>query len=95
MLNDCRMDEPPLSTGSPPVATVWNESARLDALGSYAILDTPREADFYDIARLAAAVFEAPIAVVNLIADGRQWFKAEIGIGTRELPLSRQRRRGG
>jgi hypothetical protein len=24
---------------------------------------------------------------VNLIADGRQWFKAEIGIGARELPL--------
>ena len=40
-----------------------------------------------DEARLAAEVLESPIAVVNLIASGRQWFKAEIGIGARELPL--------
>ena len=65
----------------------WDESARLRALESYGILDTPREADFDDVAALAAAAFDAPIAVINLIADGRQWFKAEIGIGARELPL--------
>ena len=65
----------------------WDEAARLRALDSYGILDTPREADFDDVAALAAAAFGAPIGVVNLIADGRQWFKAEIGIGTRELPL--------
>ncbi|RYD83374.1 MAG: histidine kinase, partial [Sphingomonadales bacterium] len=65
----------------------WTESDRLAALESYAILDTPLEPEFDDIARLAAEVLEAPIAVVNLIASGRQWFKAEIGIGARELPL--------
>ena len=65
----------------------WDEAARLRALDSYGILDTPREADFDDVAALAAAAFGAPIGVVNLIADGRQWFKAEVGIGTRELPL--------
>ena len=65
----------------------WTEFDRLAALESYAILDTPVEPEFDDIARLAAEILEAPIAVVNLIADGRQWFKAEIGIGARELPL--------
>lgn len=65
----------------------WDEAARLRALASYDILDTPREVDFDDIATLAAAALAAPIAVVNLIADGRQWFKAEVGIGARELPL--------
>ena len=65
----------------------WDEAARLSALESYDILDTPREADFDDVALLAAAALEAPIGVVNLIADGRQWFKAEVGIGARELPL--------
>ncbi|MDP3592168.1 ATP-binding protein [Phenylobacterium sp.] len=65
----------------------WTESDRLAALESYAILDTPLEPEFDDIARLAAEVLESPIAVVNLIANGRQWFKAEIGIGARELPL--------
>ncbi len=46
-----------------------------------------KEPDFDDIVRLAADTFGAPIAVVNLIANGRQWFKAEVGIGARELPL--------
>lgn len=37
--------------------------------------------------RLAADTFAAPIAVVNLVSNERQWFKAEVGIGARELPL--------
>ncbi|TNC47739.1 PAS domain S-box protein [Rubellimicrobium rubrum] len=65
----------------------WTEADRLAALSRYAILDTPREAAFDNIAQLAAEICEAPIAVVNLIAGGRQWFKAEVGIGARELPL--------
>jgi PAS domain S-box-containing protein len=65
----------------------WDERERLAALERYAILDTPREPEFDDIARLAADIFEAPIAVVNLIAEGRQWVKAEVGIGADELPL--------
>ena len=65
----------------------WLEADRLAALDRYAILDTPREAGFDDIVRLAADVFEAPISVVNLIAESRQWFKAEVGIGADELPL--------
>jgi PAS domain S-box-containing protein len=65
----------------------WDEAERLAALDRYRILDTPRELEFDDIVRLAADIFEAPIAVVNLIAEGRQWFKAEVGIGADELPL--------
>jgi PAS domain S-box-containing protein len=65
----------------------WLEAERLEALASYGVLDTPREPEFDDVVRLAANVFEAPIAVVNLIAEGRQWFKAEVGIGADELPL--------
>lgn len=72
----------PSASGSP-----WDERERLIALNRYGILDTPREPEFDDVARLAADVFEAPIAVVNFIAEGRQWFKAEIGIGASELPL--------
>lgn len=68
-------------------ASAWAEADRLAALSRYAILDTPREAAFDNIAQLAAEICEAPIAVVNFIADGRQWFKAEVGIGARELPL--------
>lgn len=63
------------------------EAARLRALKSYQILDTPREEDFDTIASLAAEICDTPIAVVNLIGDGRQFFKAEVGLGVRETPL--------
>ncbi len=67
--------------------TTWQESDRLAALERYAILDTERETAFDDVAALAADLLDAPIAVVNLIAADRQWFKAEVGIGTDSLPL--------
>lgn len=63
------------------------QSERLAALHSYNILDTPRETDFDDIVELAAKICGTPISVVNLIDAERQWFKAEIGLGTRETPL--------
>jgi PAS domain S-box-containing protein len=64
-----------------------DDPARLAALASYGILDTGREPAFDDIADLAAELLDAPIAVVNLIAADRQWFKAERGIGVCEMPL--------
>ena len=63
------------------------EARRLAALARYRVLDTPREADFDDIAQLASEICDAPIALVSLVADGRQWFKAEVGLGVRETPL--------
>jgi PAS domain S-box-containing protein len=66
---------------------LWNEADRLAAIERYAILDSGREDAFDDVAALAADILEAPIAVVNFIAADRQWFKAEVGIGTDTLPL--------
>ncbi len=63
------------------------EHKRLAALRDYEILDTPREAEFDDIVRVASAICDAPISVINLIDEGRQWFKAEVGLGVRETPL--------
>nr|WP_257022346.1 PAS domain S-box protein [Pigmentiphaga litoralis] len=57
------------------------------ALAYYQIVDTPREASFDELAELAADLCGAPIAVVNLIASHRQFFKAEVGLGVRETPL--------
>lgn len=71
----------------PSAARLWREADRLRALLAYDVLDTPREKDFDDIADLAAAICETPIAVVNLIGDDRQFFKAEVGLGVRETPL--------
>lgn len=69
------------------IAQRSDEKERLTALASYNVLDTPRESDFDDIVRLASEICGTPIAVVNLIGDGRQFFKAEIGLGVRETPL--------
>ena len=60
---------------------------RLAALRRYAILDTPCEPDFDDIVRLAAQACEAPVAVISLMEDRRQWFKAEIGLDVCETAL--------
>src|SRR5882757_6300605 len=64
-----------------------NEAERLQALRSYGILDTAVEPAFDDITRIASYVCQTPISVVNLIDEGRQWFKSEIGLGARQTPL--------
>ena len=63
-----------------PPAHVPGEAARLEALRSYAILDTPAEEGFDQLAALAAQVCGCPIAVVNFLDSERQWFKAAVGI---------------
>jgi hypothetical protein len=66
------------------VAVEWQEGDRLAALKRYGILDTPCEPEFDDLVRLAAQVCEAPVAVISLVDDRRQWFKAEVGLDVRE-----------
>jgi len=65
---------------------LWSESERLAALRSFQVLDTAPEASFDAIARVAAQICQAPIGLVSLIDEERQWFKAEIGLGMRETP---------
>jgi two-component sensor histidine kinase len=64
------------------------QSDRIKALHSYEILDTDREKDFDDIAKLAAEICGVPIALVSFVDVDRQWFKAETGLGASETPLS-------
>lgn len=63
------------------------EDRRLSALYGYNILDTAPEQHFDDIISIAAHVLDAPIAAINLIDRDRQWFKSEVGLGVREMPL--------
>ncbi|XPJ79402.1 ATP-binding protein [Klebsiella pneumoniae] len=70
-----------------PLECDRSESDRLAALERYGILDTPPEQAFDEIVQLVSELLVAPIAAVNLIAEGRQWFKAEIGLGVREMAL--------
>lgn len=63
------------------------EAQRIEALNAYDMLDTPRESDFDEVAELASQICQTPIAVINLIGDNRQFFKAEVGLGVRETPI--------
>lgn len=57
-----------------------DEARRLDALMRLAILDTEPEQRFDDIVKLAQQVCQVPIALVSLIDNDRQWFKACVGL---------------
>ncbi len=61
-----------------------NEKKRLEALKSYEILDTDPEADYDDFAKIAAYICKAPIALISLIDERRQWFKARVGLDVPE-----------
>lgn len=61
-----------------------NEHERLKALREYAVLDTLSEPALDDITALAATICGAPIAMVSLVDEHRQWFKSKIGIEVKE-----------
>lgn len=61
---------------------------RLRVLRSFDILDTETEPEFDAVTKLASAICDAPISVINLIDRDRQWFKSEVGLGVRETPLA-------
>lgn len=56
------------------------EAKRLKVLWEYEVLDTVPEEVFDDLTELAARICEAPIALISLVDENRQWFKAKIGI---------------
>lgn len=62
------------------VARVVLDERRLAVLGRTALLDTPPEAPFDRIARLAARMLGAPISTVTLIDSERQFYKACVGL---------------
>jgi diguanylate cyclase (GGDEF)-like protein/PAS domain S-box-containing protein len=62
-----------------------HEAARLAALKALGVLDSPAEAEFEALVRVASAVCEVPISLISLVDQDRQWFKANVGLpGVRE-----------
>lgn len=59
---------------APPLPT--NEPQRLAALQALGLLDTPPEQRFDRLTRIAAHLFDAPIALISLVDAERVWFKS-------------------
>ncbi len=61
-----------------------NEKKRLNVLWQYEVLDTVPEEVFDELTELAARICEAPIALISLVDEKRQWFKSKVGITVSE-----------
>ncbi len=61
-----------------------NEVQRIETLVQYKILDTPSEASFDDLTRLASYICQTPIALISLIDTNRQWCKSKVGLDVPE-----------
>jgi GAF domain-containing protein len=60
------------------------EKKRLRVLWQYDVLDTVPEEVFDDLTELAARICEAPIALISLVDEDRQWFKSRVGVSVNE-----------
>lgn len=60
--------------------TPADESGRIEALTSFAVLDTLPEIGFDEIAELAGQICECPAALISFVDASRQWMKAKYGL---------------
>jgi len=63
-----------------------HELNRLASLYQYQILDTEPEDVFDQLVRLAAQIYQTPIALISFIDAERQWFKSKVGLQATEIP---------
>ena len=78
---------------SPTTFTAVRDPKRLAALHALGLLDTSADEAFDRLARLASRLLQAPIALVSLVDEDRQFFKSCLGLpepwaSWRETPLS-------
>lgn len=68
-------------------AAIEQEEMRLALLRGYSLLDTAPEKDFDDIVELVSEICDTPIALVSLVEEDRQWFKASVGTEMPGTPI--------
>jgi len=57
-----------------------DESARVEALRSFFILDSQSDENFDRITRLASQMLGLPVALISLVDEDRQWFLSRVGV---------------
>jgi EAL domain-containing protein (putative c-di-GMP-specific phosphodiesterase class I) len=62
------------------------EAGRLEALRQLELLDTAPSEAYDRITRMAAQLFQLPIAAVSLTDADRQWFKSKVGVAHDQIP---------
>jgi len=88
--------DPPAGQEQPDMATVYDgrrldaearaEQARLAELAALHIMDSEEDEAYDELTRMAASFCEAPIALISLVDEQRQWFKGRVGLQARETP---------
>ena len=63
-----------------------HEAERLVALARYNILDTLPEPAYDDVVEIASCIAGTPIALISLLDQERQWFKAKLGLAVDSTP---------
>jgi PAS domain S-box-containing protein len=65
--------------------SLQDEARRLETLRQYGVLDTPPESAFDEVTLLAGRICAAPIALIALADEKREWFKSRIGVSVSEI----------
>jgi len=71
---------------TPPIPA--DERERLEALRGFSVVGTPAEAAFDRFTRLAARLFDVPVALITLVDSETLWLKSAIGFPA-EIEISR------
>ena len=58
-----------------------NETERVEAVNRFKTLDAGVNNDFNELVNLIASICNVPVALISLIDDKMQWFKAALGTG--------------
>ncbi|MDZ4770721.1 MAG: GAF domain-containing protein [Chloroflexota bacterium] len=73
--------------------SVLNDPMRIKTIRALALFDSPSEEAFDRLTRLASRIVHAPVSLVSLVDNKRQWFKSIVGLpepwrSQRQTPLS-------
>lgn len=72
-----------MSTGAP---LPLNETQRLLRITELCVLENTVDEVFEEIVAMTAEFFQAPIVLISIVDEHRQWFRARVGLKAQETP---------